>query len=59
MVVVVGFYFVKFVWFWLMVENLVCVLCDEVLVEWVGFGYYLCVCNLYKCVGEVMIVYDG
>lgn len=31
----------------------------DVMVEWVGFGYYVWVCNLLKCVCVIVIDYDG
>lgn len=41
------------------VEVLVVVVEDEVLYLWIGFGYYSCVCNLYKIVQIVVEWYVG
>lgn len=58
-VVVVKDYFEKFIWFWLMVVDFVVVFEEDVMKVWVGLGYYLCVCNLKKCVDVIVVDYGG
>lgn len=47
---IVILYYMCFFDCYLDVVVFVVVLSDDVMVLWVGFGYYLCVCNLYCCV---------
>lgn len=56
MVVVVKFYFQCFILFWFMVYDFVVVFDVQVMGEWVGFGYYVCVCNLLVCVCVVLVM---
>lgn len=53
-VVVVKEYFLCFIECWLMVMDFVNVCDEDVMGEWVGFGYYVCVRNLLKCVCVVV-----